>query len=392
MKQAYGLRINIIVGGRFHAEQLYVGLSSLGHDVHIYASSPPKYFRTVPNRNVTFVPKVAQVLQKVLKRRMPRWFHGVSSIVFDGIVSRIMRPADVIWGFNGDSLISGRRGLRRGGKYIVDRACPHILEQENLLKHEAAATAYHFAPLPKGTKTRFVAEYDAADLIVVPSNYSARSFPKQGISANRVFRAPLDVNFRAVSQQIQPAKDGAFRVGIVGGSFLRKGLIYLLRAIDQIGDPSIQLKIRASAHNVLQHPEAFDICSRNNVTFIGYLDDISDFYQSIDCFVLSSVDEGFGMVVYEALMNGTPIIASDHVGATDDLTDGQTFLKVPVANSEAIATAILKMREDPRLRARIATAGHEFYLARMQSGDHYSDFLERALERVRANKDYAGGS
>jgi glycosyltransferase involved in cell wall biosynthesis len=383
------LKINIVVGGRFHAAQLYEALTDLGHDVHIYASSPARYFKSVPNNRVTFIPKPSQLLQKGLKRRMPRRLTEWSSAAFDWIVANIMRPADMVWGFNGDSLISGLKVKAAGGVFILDRACPHILTQAALLKKESELTRYSYLPLTKRLKARFVSEYDVADIIVVPSEYSASSFLSRGFSPEKVLKAPLDANAPKPSGNFSSRKelDGCsqekFCVGMVGGSFLRKGIIYLLRAVAALDRPDIQLLIRTTPSNLTQHDEAKALVEQLGVVFVPYLEDINIFYQSIDCFVLPSVDEGFGMVLYEALMNGTPVIATDHVGAIDGMEPGKDLLKVPIADEQALAEAIKVFADDPVRRKQIGLAGQRFYNSRLAEGGQYSKSLKHIVEQAR---------
>ena len=382
------LKINIIVGGRFHAGQLYEVLVALGHDVRVYASSPARYFRSVPNDRITFIPKLSQLLQKGLKRRMPRWLTEWSSTIFDRVVSGVMRPADVVWGFNGDSLYAGQKVKESGGVYILDRACPHILTQTSLLKKESKSTGYPYAPLTKRLETRFVSEYDMADFIVVPSEYSASSFFDRGFPKDKILKAPLDGNApKPFAKDITKIEfDGCSKetvcVGMVGGSFLRKGLIYLLRAIASLENLDIQLVIRTTPSNLTQHNEARELVERLGVVFVSYLDDINSFFQSIDWFVFPSVDEGFGMVLYEALSNGTPVIATNHVGAIDGMKPGIDFLKVPAANEQALAKAISVLADDKVRRNEIGLAGNEFYESRMVEGGQYKIGVERVLSAV----------
>ena len=218
-------RINIVVGGRFQSGLLYEALKNLGHDVRIYASSPPQFFPEIPFGRITFIPKLSQLVQKGLGVKSPRWLTYLSSVIFDYLVSIVMRDADLIWGFNGDSYLSGSALKRRGGKYIVDRACPHVKTQVELLSLESKKNNYPYEPLPRGLIKRFTLEYEIADAIVVPSNYSARSFYLRGFDGDKILKAPLDANARETDssgvrlKELDGVEQGVFVVGIVGGSF-----------------------------------------------------------------------------------------------------------------------------------------------------------------------------
>jgi glycosyltransferase involved in cell wall biosynthesis len=382
------LVINVVVGGRFHAEQLYQALIAEGHDVRIYASSPSKYFKKVPASHVVFVPKPVQILQKLLKKRMPRVLAEWNAVAFDWAVAKFMRRCDVLWGFNGDSLIAGTRVKAEGGRYILDRACPHFYTQESLLVAESQRIGYSYEQFSDRVRHRFVEEYQIADCIVVPSEYSARSFPEQGVPAAKVQIAPLDANAprpkdgaivgRVDFTGVDPAD---FRIGLVGGSFLRKGIIYLLRATKRLGRSNVRLLIRANAANVLAHEEARRLCKELRVVFLPYLNDMNEFYRSIDAFVLPSMDEGFGMVAYEALMNGTPLLASTNVGAIDGMVPGQDFLLFSAGDEVALAEALESIYADEFRRRSIGVAGKAFYVARMGDGSQY----ERRVREIIRN-------
>ena len=197
--------------------------------------------------------------------------------------------------------------------------------------------------------------------------------------------APLDANALPTSVKttellsFDNAKCGDIYVGLVGGSFLRKGILHLLRAVKSLNRSDIRLVLRSSKSNVQIHPEARRLAKELDVIFVSYLDDINRFYRSIDLFVLPSIDEGFGMVVYEALRNGAPVIATDHVGAIDGMKSGTHFLQVPAQNEEALALAITKLADDPDLRSRLGSGGLDFYRSRQHHGSVYQKALSELL-------------
>jgi glycosyltransferase involved in cell wall biosynthesis len=176
--------------------------------------------------------------------------------------------------------------------------------------------------------------------------------------------------------------DATFRVGIVGGSFLRKGIIYLLRALKLLNKPNVVLYMRSTEGNVTSHPEASRLCGELGVEFVPYLEDINEFYQSLDVFVLPSIDEGFGMVAYEALANGTPVIASSNVGSIDGLAPGKEILVVPAGDEQRLASALLRLYDDNDYRCSVGRAGRQFYEKKMVNGNCYAANLERLINNI----------
>ncbi len=96
-----------------------------------------------------------------------------------------------------------------------------------------------------------------------------------------------------------------------------------------------------------------------NVEILPYVPDISDFYRQCDVFVLPSVDDGFGMALFEAMSNGVPCIATTHCGSSELLTPGRDGLVVEPFSAEQLAGAIETLYRSEELRQSVALAGRE---------------------------------
>lgn len=85
--------------------------------------------------------------------------------------------------------------------------------------------------------------------------------------------------------------------------------------------------------------------AKPNICFLGAVDNskLSSYYQSADVFVLPSKIEPWGLVVEEALNNGTPVIVSDKVGCHDDLVSFETGLVFESVDENGLYEAIEKM-------------------------------------------------
>jgi len=81
------------------------------------------------------------------------------------------------------------------------------------------------------------------------------------------------------------------------------------------------------------------------------------FYKHADVFILSSIFEGFGIVLLEAMSFGLPIVATK-VGAIPELVqDGVQGVLVPPGDSVALARALKELISRPQLRERYGTEG-----------------------------------
>jgi phosphatidyl-myo-inositol dimannoside synthase len=72
-------------------------------------------------------------------------------------------------------------------------------------------------------------------------------------------------------------------------------------------------------------------------------DELIDYYNLADVFVMPSKFEGFGIVHKEALLCGRPVIASDEFGGREALLNDELGLSVSPDNIEGIASAIVKV-------------------------------------------------
>jgi glycosyltransferase involved in cell wall biosynthesis len=87
---------------------------------------------------------------------------------------------------------------------------------------------------------------------------------------------------------------------------------------------------------------------------------VRDHYAGSDVVVVPSVPtrdflEPWGLVVNEAFHQGRPVIASTAVGAVAGglVRDGRNGLVVPAGDPDALAAALLRLRQDPALRTRL---------------------------------------
>ena len=96
----------------------------------------------------------------------------------------------------------------------------------------------------------------------------------------------------------------------------------------------------------------------HRVHFLGYVSEEKKFqYLNVsDIYVLSSLHEGFGIVLQEAMQVGLPIIATRNGGQVDLVEDGVNGFLVDVGDSKAIAENVIKLLEDSELSREISQA------------------------------------
>ncbi|NBD14567.1 MAG: glycosyltransferase [Cyanobacteria bacterium] len=108
---------------------------------------------------------------------------------------------------------------------------------------------------------------------------------------------------------------------------------------------------------LLARVESFDI--QKQVKFLGYVseEDLSSLYREASAIVHPALSEGFGLVLLEAMLLGTPVIAAAADGPSELIADSQTGLLVPPADSEKLAKAMMRLLNTPNLARTLSDQG-----------------------------------
>ncbi|CAN7627722.1 glycosyltransferase [Rhizobium sp. LjRoot254] len=116
----------------------------------------------------------------------------------------------------------------------------------------------------------------------------------------------------------------------------------------------------------------------DRVLFAGYVDDPMACYAAADLVVLSSLSEGFGNVLIEAMASGVPVVSTDAPhGPREILADGRFGPLVPVGDAKALAAAIIRTLEHPTPANFLKERAADFNVVRI--GDRYEQLLRSSL-------------
>ncbi|MBI5187452.1 MAG: glycosyltransferase family 4 protein [Nitrospirae bacterium] len=97
----------------------------------------------------------------------------------------------------------------------------------------------------------------------------------------------------------------------------------------------------------------------DSVYFLGYRTDIPDIIASIDLLVISSLNEGLGLVAIEAMASARPVVATNVGGLPEVVIDGKCGFIVPPGNPQSIADAVLKILTDHHLKEKMGIEARE---------------------------------
>ena len=95
------------------------------------------------------------------------------------------------------------------------------------------------------------------------------------------------------------------------------------------------------------------------VHLLGYRTDVPAVLKVLDVFAMSSVEEGLGTSVLDAMASGVPVAATDAGGIPEMVRNGMTGLLVPARDSVRLAEAIVSLLTDRALAARLSVNAAE---------------------------------
>jgi glycosyltransferase involved in cell wall biosynthesis len=141
-----------------------------------------------------------------------------------------------------------------------------------------------------------------------------------------------------------------------------KGQKYLVHAIPLVLSKFSKLRfIIIGGGKLLEELKALasSLGLKQELIFTGFRSDVGAFYHLADLFVMSSVQEGLGTAVLDALALGKPVVATLAGGIPEIITDGQTGRLVPTADPEALAEGIVYMMTQRDEAMRMAQQGRD---------------------------------
>jgi glycosyltransferase involved in cell wall biosynthesis len=261
---------------------------------------------------------------------------------------------DVFHALDGVGPVAGRRVKDAGKLWICDRGCSHIVSQREILLEEYRLWNVPPPQFASDRIERCVAEYEEAHAVTVPSQFARRSFLAQGIAAERVFVTPYGVNLK----EFRPGtkQDQVFRVIYVGQITVRKGIGYLLQAVEPlVKRQQCELWLVGEIDERMR-----PLLDQYKGVFVykgvAPRTELWKLYSQASVLVLASVEEGLALVQAQAMACGLPVIVTTNTGAEDLFTHSVEGFIVPIRSPEVIREKIEWMMDNPALRDRMAAA------------------------------------
>jgi glycosyltransferase involved in cell wall biosynthesis len=95
----------------------------------------------------------------------------------------------------------------------------------------------------------------------------------------------------------------------------------------------------------------------NNLTFTGFVNNVGDYLNAFDIFILPSRREGIGSILFDAMEHALPVVVTPVGGVPRIVLEGQNGFLIDVDQPGRLADAILRFRSDPALTEKMGKTG-----------------------------------
>lgn len=384
------MRVTISIYGRFHAFFLAKQLQRRDY-LRLLITSYPKYFTKrygIAEKNIQSL-LIHEAIGR-LWRKLPQALHRNFNPNFlmrdwyDRQAAKII-PSDteIFLGRTNTSLRSLRRAKEIGAQAILHKGSSHYLLQKMLMEEEFETWGHSHRVNDPRTLEKHFQEIEEADFVSIPSRFVMKSFTDQGFPKEKLICIPYGVDlerFRPVQKE-----DETFRIIFCGNASLQKGTPYLFKAFEELNLKDAELWLVGTVK-----PEIRRLLKKMDTSRIFHKGPFNEFqlfkyYSQGSVFCLPSIQDGFGVVITQAMACGLPVITTTNTGGPDVVRNERDGFIVPIRDVAALKEKILFLYENPGVQKEMGDSA----LARVTNNftwDHYGEKTVKAYKRILENK------
>lgn len=190
-------------------------------------------------------------------------------------------------------------------------------------------------------------------------------------------------------------RQGDFLIGNIGRLITQKDQKTLIRAMSRVveSDPKVKLiivgegRLENSLKRLLR-----ELGIENHVILTGSIERVEVYriLHILDIFAMTSLWEGFCVAVLQAMAARKPVILTDILPFREAIDDGVCGKLVPVRDPEAIAKAILELKNNPEMAKKMGEAGRKKVIENFsiwKTVENYEGLYNRLLKKKNIAKD-----
>ena len=183
---------------------------------------------------------------------------------------------------------------------------------------------------------RHIESLKYADFIISPSEFTKNTFVDRGFDKEKIFVVPIGTDLKITTKKTHNQK---LQFLFVANAMLTKGLQYLIEAWKNCKIDDAELVICGSIPPETEKIVMDDIKRIQNIKYIGFVSNLTDYYQSASVFILPSILEGMPRVVADAMTFELPVITTSISGP--QIKNGFNGIIVPNRDINSLKDAIM---------------------------------------------------
>jgi glycosyltransferase involved in cell wall biosynthesis len=276
--------------------------------------------------------------------------YWVNEAIDRSVARRLAPGADVFMIEGQIALHSLRRAKEMGIRTVLDRTNSHIAHQSEIWTEEHRRLGIDWIPNSERVIQKGIQEYEEADYIFALSSYVRDTFLDRGISSDKVICVPSGIDlspFRQVEKE-----DDVFRVIYCGAIQVKKGVHYLLQALDELNLKNAELWLMGVVgKEMVPFLERF----KGRYRHFGFVPnaELFKYYSQGSVYAHPSIEEGLAKVLIEAMACGLPTVATINTGTADIVEEGVEGFVIKARDVEALKEKLEFLYKNPSICAEM---------------------------------------
>jgi glycosyltransferase involved in cell wall biosynthesis len=299
------------------------------------------------------------------------------------------KKLDAVYAYEDGALNSFKEAKRLKITCIYDlpigywRSARQLLSQERRKRPDWASTLTGFKDSEKKLANKDK-EIALADHIIVASSFTKKTLMEYPGKIAPITIIPYGFPPVVANRIYTKLVDRPLKLLFVGGLSQRKGIANLLEAVAQLGT-SVRLTI--VGNKPVEDCLPLNAALQQHCYFPSLPhSEILKLMREQDVFVFPSLFEGFGLVITEAMSQGTPVITTDRTAGADIIMDGVNGWLVQAGSTSSLKSCIESILKNP---SSVAVAGKlALETARKRPWEVYSKELSSFIQLNASTKRY----
>ena len=323
-------KVDLVVCGRFHYHKFLHILYQKGalnkfiysYKLNYNLGVPPAYLK-----NLFLKEYLMYFGAKFLKG--PKFFKYVAFLhkIWQIQASALQSTPNLVhFLIHGNSDMIVRKYKQIGIPIIGEVVNAHPVIQEQILIREYDTHGAKYEPGEKSFKEKILREFELCDFLLAPSSYIKRSLIDGGIKPEKIKVLPYGTEAVSLRKSAVKISEGdLIKLICVSQLTYRKGTIYLLKAVESLIQQGYACELTLVGK--LDPSYAAVVSEYLSKPYIKHISHIANnlIHQTMieqDLLVMPSLEDGFGIVVSEAISVHLPVVVTKNCGSAEIIQDG----------------------------------------------------------------------